>query len=239
MHALALSAPEKMELREIASPEVGPRQILIRSGAVGLCGTDFHIYQGHANYNTDDAGRLIPLRRAPTDSGSRVLRRGRRRRRRGERSETRRPRCRRSGNQLPEPGRGRTVRVLRDGQLPSVRAVQRTRHHRVAGRARRFRGRPGDQRRQDRERPAAGAGRADRAAGLRHTLLRDDDARFGPLHLRRRTTDPLGVDLRRRPRRTALHAIPAKRHRIRRAVDRLRAERHPPPARRRLRRDGG
>ena len=48
MRALALCAPEKMELCEIASPEVGPRQILIRSGAVGLCGTDFHIYQGHA-----------------------------------------------------------------------------------------------------------------------------------------------------------------------------------------------
>jgi threonine dehydrogenase-like Zn-dependent dehydrogenase len=65
MHALALYAPEKMELREVAAPEVGPRQILIRSGAVGLCGTDFHIYQGHANYNTDDSGRLIPLEERP------------------------------------------------------------------------------------------------------------------------------------------------------------------------------
>jgi len=61
MHALTLCAPEKMEMRDVAAPEVGPRQILIRSGAVGLCGTDFHIYQGHANYNTDDSGRLIPL----------------------------------------------------------------------------------------------------------------------------------------------------------------------------------
>ncbi|HMB27552.1 MAG TPA: alcohol dehydrogenase catalytic domain-containing protein, partial [Blastocatellia bacterium] len=65
MHALALCAPEKMEMREVAAPEVGPRQILIRSGAVGLCGTDFHIYQGHANYNTDDSGRLIPLEERP------------------------------------------------------------------------------------------------------------------------------------------------------------------------------
>ena len=70
MRALALCAPEKMELCEVASPEVGPRQILIRSGAVGLCGTDFHIYQGHANYNTDDSGRLIPLERAPANSGA-------------------------------------------------------------------------------------------------------------------------------------------------------------------------
>ena len=50
---------------EVATPEVGPRQILIRSGGVGLCGTDFHIYQGHANYNTDDSGRLIPLEERP------------------------------------------------------------------------------------------------------------------------------------------------------------------------------
>jgi threonine dehydrogenase-like Zn-dependent dehydrogenase len=65
MNALTLCAPEKMELSEVAAPEVGPRQILIRSGAVGLCGTDFHIYQGHANYNTDDSGRLIPLEERP------------------------------------------------------------------------------------------------------------------------------------------------------------------------------
>jgi L-iditol 2-dehydrogenase len=65
MHALTVCAPERMELREIPSPEIGPRQILIKSGAVGLCGTDFHIYQGHANYNVDDAGRLIPFEERP------------------------------------------------------------------------------------------------------------------------------------------------------------------------------
>jgi L-iditol 2-dehydrogenase len=65
MKALALYAPEKMELREFPRPEVRPRDVLIKSGAVGLCGTDFHIYQGHANYNTDDSGRLIPLEERP------------------------------------------------------------------------------------------------------------------------------------------------------------------------------
>src|SRR5215510_10337767 len=65
MRALTVCAPQKMELREIAVPEPGPRDILIRSGAVGLCGTDFHIYQGHANYNTDESGRLIPLEERP------------------------------------------------------------------------------------------------------------------------------------------------------------------------------
>lgn len=65
MKALAVYAPEKMELREIAAPGVGPREILIKSGAVGLCGTDFHIYQGHANYNFDDSGRQIPFEEQP------------------------------------------------------------------------------------------------------------------------------------------------------------------------------
>jgi len=65
MRALTVCAPEKMELREIPTPEVRPREVLIKSGAVGLCGTDFHIYQGHANYNTDASGRLIPFEERP------------------------------------------------------------------------------------------------------------------------------------------------------------------------------
>jgi len=65
MRALTVCAPEKMELREIATPEIGPREILIKSGAIGLCGTDFHIYQGHANYSFDDSGRLVPFEERP------------------------------------------------------------------------------------------------------------------------------------------------------------------------------
>jgi len=65
MRALTVCAPEKMELRQIAAPECGPRDILIKSGAVGLCGTDFHIYQGHANYNRDDSGRPVPFEERP------------------------------------------------------------------------------------------------------------------------------------------------------------------------------
>ncbi len=65
MRALTVSAAEQMELREIAVPTFGPRDILIKSGAVGLCGTDFHIFQGHANYNFDAAGRSIPFEQRP------------------------------------------------------------------------------------------------------------------------------------------------------------------------------
>ena len=65
MRALTVCAPEKMELREIPTPEARPREVLIKSGAVGLCGTDFHIYQGHANYNYDASGRQIPFEERP------------------------------------------------------------------------------------------------------------------------------------------------------------------------------
>ena len=61
MKALALYAPEKMELREIPTPDLRPHEVMVRVGGVGLCGTDFHIYLGHANYNRDQAGRPIPL----------------------------------------------------------------------------------------------------------------------------------------------------------------------------------
>ena len=47
-----------MELREVAAPAPRPGEVLLKVGAVGLCGTDFHIYEGHANYHADAAGRL-------------------------------------------------------------------------------------------------------------------------------------------------------------------------------------
>jgi L-iditol 2-dehydrogenase len=69
MRALALSAPEKMELREIPLPALRPNEVLIKVGGVGLCGTDFHIYLGHANYNTDESGRQIALETQPQIMG--------------------------------------------------------------------------------------------------------------------------------------------------------------------------
>lgn len=69
MNALALIAPHKLEVREIPTPVPQPNEILLRVGAVGLCGTDFHIYEGHANYRRDAAGRLIPLEEKPLIMG--------------------------------------------------------------------------------------------------------------------------------------------------------------------------
>ena len=65
MRALTLYEAGKMEIRDIPRPVPGPDEILVEVGAVGHCGTDFHIYQGHANYHTDAAGRLDPLQDTP------------------------------------------------------------------------------------------------------------------------------------------------------------------------------
>lgn len=65
MRALTLYAPEKMEIRQIPAPEAGPDQVLVKVGGVGLCGTDFHIFQGHANYNFDENGRQVSLDQHP------------------------------------------------------------------------------------------------------------------------------------------------------------------------------
>ena len=65
MKALSLIAPHKMEVRDIATPTPQSNEVLLRVGAVGLCGTDFHIFEGHANYRRDAAGRLIPLEEEP------------------------------------------------------------------------------------------------------------------------------------------------------------------------------
>jgi 2-desacetyl-2-hydroxyethyl bacteriochlorophyllide A dehydrogenase len=47
MKALILTAPERMEIREVPVPEPGPEECLIRVTATGLCGSDVHIYAGH------------------------------------------------------------------------------------------------------------------------------------------------------------------------------------------------
>lgn len=42
MRALRLHAPGKLELHEEPDPETQPGQVLVRVGAVGLCGSDRH-----------------------------------------------------------------------------------------------------------------------------------------------------------------------------------------------------
>ncbi len=46
MRALVLSEPHEFAVREVPEPEPGPRQVLVRVRACGVCGTDLHIVAG-------------------------------------------------------------------------------------------------------------------------------------------------------------------------------------------------
>ena len=61
MKALQLEGPEQLVLKDVPEPVPEEYEVLIQVGAVGVCGTDFHIYSGGANYNSDAQGRAIPL----------------------------------------------------------------------------------------------------------------------------------------------------------------------------------
>ncbi len=61
MKVAVLVDEQKLEVRDVALPPLLPHQVLVRTTGVGICGTDLHIYAGHANYNHDAAGRPVPL----------------------------------------------------------------------------------------------------------------------------------------------------------------------------------
>jgi len=65
MKALVLEDVGRFEVREIPAPVRGERDVLIRIGSVGICGTDLHIFHGLANYHRDQNGRQIPLKESP------------------------------------------------------------------------------------------------------------------------------------------------------------------------------
>src|SRR5207249_9519888 len=63
MRACVLHDVRALAVRNVPTPQLGPRDVLLRVAAVGLCGTDLHIYQGEANYNMDERGQPVPLTR--------------------------------------------------------------------------------------------------------------------------------------------------------------------------------
>ena len=65
MKAAVLEDVEKLVVCIVPDPTVPPREVAIRVKAVGVCGTDLHLYRGHANYNMDAKGRLVPLTEQP------------------------------------------------------------------------------------------------------------------------------------------------------------------------------
>src|SRR4051812_20781451 len=72
MRAAVLHDVARMDVRSVPCPAPGPRDVLVRVAAVGLCGTDFHIFAGHANYQTDRRGRPVPLHDAPQILGHEI-----------------------------------------------------------------------------------------------------------------------------------------------------------------------
>ena len=72
MRASVLSRVRHLEVRDVPFPRVAPHEVLVRVGAVGLCGTDAHIFAGHANYNTDEYGQPIPFEVQPQILGHEI-----------------------------------------------------------------------------------------------------------------------------------------------------------------------
>ncbi|MBA3439527.1 MAG: alcohol dehydrogenase catalytic domain-containing protein [Pyrinomonadaceae bacterium] len=73
MRASVLRDVARMEVCDVPRPVAGPRDVLVRVMAVGLCGTDFHIFAGHANYHTDGRGRTVPFDEHPQILGHEVV----------------------------------------------------------------------------------------------------------------------------------------------------------------------
>jgi L-iditol 2-dehydrogenase len=72
MRALALTAPRRLELIDVIAPELGPHDVRVQPAAVGLCGTDFHIFSGESNFHFDAQGRAIPFEQSPQILGHEI-----------------------------------------------------------------------------------------------------------------------------------------------------------------------
>jgi L-iditol 2-dehydrogenase len=72
MRACVLHDVRSLEVRDVAKPTPGPHDVLVRVAAVGLCGTDLHIWAGEANYHTDGRGRPLPLASHPQILGHEI-----------------------------------------------------------------------------------------------------------------------------------------------------------------------
>ncbi len=72
MRASVLYGVEQLEVRDVPLPRISPRGVLVRVAAVGICGTDAHIFAGHANYNADEYGHPIPFAVQPQILGHEI-----------------------------------------------------------------------------------------------------------------------------------------------------------------------
>jgi L-iditol 2-dehydrogenase len=72
MRAGVLCDVERLEVRDVPRPLIASHEVLVRVAAVGICGTDAHIYAGHANYNLNALGLPIPLALQPQILGHEI-----------------------------------------------------------------------------------------------------------------------------------------------------------------------
>ena len=72
MKASVLCDVRRLEVRDVPRPTISPYEVLVRTTAVGLCGTDVHIFEGHANYNTNEYDQPIPLTVQPQILGHEI-----------------------------------------------------------------------------------------------------------------------------------------------------------------------
>jgi L-iditol 2-dehydrogenase len=72
MRAAVLTDVARLEVRDVPVQPPRPSDVLVRVSAVGLCGTDFHIFEGHSNYNTNARGEPVPFRDEPQILGHEI-----------------------------------------------------------------------------------------------------------------------------------------------------------------------
>jgi L-iditol 2-dehydrogenase len=70
--AVLLRGPGLLEITDVEGATMGAHDVTLDVAAVGLCGTDFHIYAGEGNYNLDAQGRPIALERHPQILGHEI-----------------------------------------------------------------------------------------------------------------------------------------------------------------------
>jgi len=72
MRAAALVAPRRIELVDLPPPVLGPHDVRVAPAAVGVCGTDLHIWSGESNFHLDERGAPVPLEEAPQVLGHEI-----------------------------------------------------------------------------------------------------------------------------------------------------------------------
>jgi L-iditol 2-dehydrogenase len=72
MRAAVLVDVGRIEIHDVPIQPPASHEVVVRVRAVGLCGTDLHIVEGHANYNNDAKGRPRPLAQHPQILGHEI-----------------------------------------------------------------------------------------------------------------------------------------------------------------------